>query len=87
MPDDLYERCKALPVVNGYVFSGIDDGCPFFFKRVGNSGGGLEMILLPEDIELKNFTYMAQNNLGRIDDVVKKFQAKWRKQERKRVTA
>lgn len=82
MPSTLYDQAKSLGTINGYVFGGIDDGCPFWSKKLPN-GKYAEMILLPEDLELKNFTYMAEHELTRMPEWVKKYQAKYRKQQRK----
>lgn len=85
MTSSLYDQAKALGTANGYVFGGIDDGCPFWSKKLPN-GKYAEMILLPEDLEPKNFAYMAEHRLMRTPEWVKKYQAKYRKQLRKEMS-
>lgn len=81
MPSALYHQCEALPSINGWRFGGIDDGLPFWGKDFATGKHGC-ITLLHEDLSPENAAYMMQHDLTRSEEVVRKFQAKWRRAER-----
>jgi hypothetical protein len=81
MTNEVLTLAQSFNNIDGFSFVCVEDGVSFYSKQLAK-GKFIEMALLPEDLTLPNFRFMAKHNMTRTNEFVRKFQSSFRKKAR-----